>query len=491
MGESLTTWIAGPSDGQLPGNDCAILDANSGKVAVRHPMGLQSVYYAKHHDGYVVAPSAAPIVKRLPRVTLSRTWLALYVADFHALCFGTPFEEIHELPAGHALLLRDGRAEVRRTHTFDTRTVTVDSQEVLHQYRDAFIAAVSRTIQSEGGVAAENSGGLDSASVISTANSLGSSDRVELTFGFEQFTGDAAAMREVAAVAGLEHRTFGPPSWRQVERQFTANCEALGYPPRHGVMYVVEPGVEWVRQRGMKVVLSGWGGDHAVTSFASGVPHELARRRAVGSLWRSQGRGIRGALRTVRALAAAQRTPRLRDPEQDLCESVLSIDAIRDLQLPAIVDPFYRGWNSYDTVNEFLVERRLPLAHGRAAESYALRHVLGVEYRYPMLDPGLIQTYLSAPTQEKQGNGWGRYLHRRALQGIVPDSILWQRDKNLGENCYQPPDTSDRPPFQVDQIPPPLREVLSMKTLRQPGVNLESLRHISAWVTSLRGKAWG
>ena len=56
----------------------------------------------------------------------------------------------------------------------------------------------------------------------------------------------------------------------------------------------------------------------------------------------------------------------------------------------------------------------------------------GIEFRWPLLDFKLIQTYLQTPAIEKQYNGWGRYLHRRAVDGLIPDSVCWLRGKDMG-----------------------------------------------------------
>ncbi len=480
----------------LPG-EFALVGIDAGRhraVAVRDPLGRHPLFYGSSGDLVVVGPTAAAVVEHLPRVTLSARWLALSLAGQHAFCSGSPYEQVQEVPAGHALLIRDGTTRLHRYHRFDLgHAGPTRPGEVVRGYRRAFFDAVGRAIEGEGLVAAENSGGLDSASVICAANARGVPDRVGPSFGFEQFTGDVPAMRMVAERAHLEHRLVAPGSWQEYETALRATCSVLGYPPRPGVMFMVSPGVQWVKQRGIAVVLSGWGGDHAVTSAAFGVARELGRRLDLRSLYRFYGRGMPGGARALRAVRAARRPPvPLGQPGQLLAASLLSQDVIHDLGLIPLLDRFYLGWGAYGSVNEYIAEAILPLAQARAAESYALRDVLGVEYRYPMLDARLIQTYLSAPAQEKATAGWGRYLHRRALSGIVPDRILWQRRKNLGDYCWTP-DTKDSAPAALgrDELPQPVRELLSPEVKALSGEDLMVVQGVSDWVTSVRGKAWG
>ncbi|NRD90386.1 hypothetical protein C8024_14330 [Sphingopyxis sp. BSNA05] len=55
----------------------------------------------------------------------------------------------------------------------------------------------------------------------------------------------------------------------------------------------------------------------------------------------------------------------------------------------------------------------------------------GIDYRWPLWDKRLVQQYLSTPIIERAGpGGIGRYLHRRAITGTVPDR--WHgKDRNI------------------------------------------------------------
>ena len=56
-----------------------------------------------------------------------------------------------------------------------------------------------------------------------------------------------------------------------------------------------------------------------------------------------------------------------------------------------------------------------------------------IDYRWPLWDVRLIQQYLSTPAIEKVGpKGIGRYLHRRAISGTVPDKVTWKPSKDMG-----------------------------------------------------------
>ena len=49
-----------------------------------------------------------------------------------------------------------------------------------------------------------------------------------------------------------------------------------------------------------------------------------------------------------------------------------------------------------------------------------------------MLDVRLIKLWLSIPSKENYFRGMGRYLHRRAIDGVVPKMVTWKRSKDMG-----------------------------------------------------------
>jgi len=60
-----------------------------------------------------------------------------------------------------------------------------------------------------------------------------------------------------------------------------------------------------------------------------------------------------------------------------------------------------------------------------------------VEARYPFFDRRLIELCLSLPSRLKLGQGWTRLILRRAMEGILPETVRWRPDKaNLSPNFF-------------------------------------------------------
>ncbi|NJD90888.1 MAG: hypothetical protein FIA91_05135 [Geobacter sp.] len=65
----------------------------------------------------------------------------------------------------------------------------------------------------------------------------------------------------------------------------------------------------------------------------------------------------------------------------------------------------------------------------------------------------------------------GRYLHRRAIAGIVPDLVTWKQDKGMG-----PPheETKHMPQLDLDSLHPALAETIDLEKLRYQLNSLET-----------------
>ena len=58
-----------------------------------------------------------------------------------------------------------------------------------------------------------------------------------------------------------------------------------------------------------------------------------------------------------------------------------------------------------------------------------LSMAFSIESRVPFLDHRLIELAFALPDSVKRQAGWSKYGLRRALDGLLPHSVVWRRDK--------------------------------------------------------------
>ncbi|WP_103027893.1 asparagine synthase (glutamine-hydrolyzing) [Salinibacter altiplanensis] len=64
-----------------------------------------------------------------------------------------------------------------------------------------------------------------------------------------------------------------------------------------------------------------------------------------------------------------------------------------------------------------------------SSDMYAAAHQ--VEPRYPLCDKRLVEFCLDLPPDLKIRSGWSRYILRRAMEGILPESVQWRSWKTI------------------------------------------------------------
>ncbi len=132
----------------------------------------------------------------------------------------------------------------------------------------------------------------------------------------------------------------------------------------------------------------------------------------------------------------------------------------------------------YDDLDKFTLENRLgPHVSTRAEECTLMAATYGLDYRWPLLDARLIQAFLSIPTSEKYHKGINRYLHKQAIRGTVPDTIIDQKTKYMGERKAQSIPNKDK--YNRDGIRPEIMNLIDEKKFNQQEKNYLSGKYDS------------
>jgi asparagine synthase (glutamine-hydrolysing) len=185
--------------------------------------------------------------------------------------------------------------------------------------------------------------------------------------------------------------------------------------------------------RQMRVILSGWGGDDAITCRVVTSPSEF--------LSHHQWSGFRDAVRS-RSLAGLSRELVVVSLPDSLYALTFS-KAFQELKAPCIRPEFARRYRHEVSAMRAPLFRRLPgirdnicryLDSGHLSlrmEHWAAsgaRH--GLVYRYPMLDKRLIEFALGTSNSKLSRNDQRRSLFRRAVGDLLPSSIDWEPVKH-------------------------------------------------------------
>ena len=203
------------------------------------------------------------------------------------------------------------------------------------------------------------------------------------------------------------------------------------------ILSVFEEGVQSrAAELGLRVLLSGMGGDECVSFNGRGYYADLLLR----GQWRRLAAECRAREKDLAPFLAGI-VLKLLHP--DLYRRLVQWRRGRWRGRPRggrwLIHPAFarrvRPLPDRSTVREIGVRRtqlRL-LRYGLLSGNMELHAVSGarhgIEYRYPLLDRRLLEFALGLPPEQFRRGRWGRWLMRYALAPVLPPDILWNQDK--------------------------------------------------------------
>lgn len=414
----------------------------------RDPLGVKPLYY-RVDDGKLFYGFSVPELQRrcaLP-ATKDMDWAAAYMLGLSFSPTETAYKEIKKLAPGHWLCINTGgRVKIERYHFWrdDAPFTTKRDSRWVEAYREVLEEAIRCRMDDNAPMGTENSGGIDSATITAyLAHFLGEPGDQLHSFGFALCEQEPTFILETSQAKRIRHNYIITDHYggSDTESRIRHGLAVLGYPEEHGNASGHIPFYEECQQRGIHTLFSGFGGDEVATNPGHHLRWELLDRHQYGALWNIlPGDPIRRTLRLFKA-ATVGRTKPSANPlfvnawNQRWPHQLLRPEVVQRLNLyerymeTAVYDAPYRR------TNDFILDHHLQRMQltARLENCTVMAHAYGVDYRWPLWDARLVQQYLSTPSIEKVGpKGMGRYLHRRAIDGVVPKRVAWKPSKDMG-----------------------------------------------------------
>ncbi|HTV17073.1 MAG TPA: asparagine synthase (glutamine-hydrolyzing) [Polyangiaceae bacterium] len=452
-----------------------LFDRESGELwLARDALGIKPLYVTASHDGVAFASELKALSALMP-VARALDVAALYRYLSFLWCPGTatPLAAVSRLAPGEQLVVRDGRVVARERWarpSFELARARDVAPRAAQDVAAALRQAVSRQLVADVPVGAFLSGGLDSSAIVAFAREQrpaldcytivpeGGDDAGE--------TSDLPYARRVARHLGVRLHEVPVRSSElasELERMVYRLDEPVADPAPLNVLFISE----LARRQGIKVLLSGAGGDDLFTGYRrhralsaerawAWLPARLRRGLRVGSASAARGSmravdlfGARAASagawarRAAKAFAHADQSDAERllgyfswgDPalmrslfarEQRAGLSATSLYApMRDFlaTLPSTLAPLERM---------LALEQRFFLGDHNLPYADKMSMAAGVEVRVPFLDADLVALANRLPPHVKQRGRHGKWILKRAMEPFLPGEVIHRAKAGFG-----------------------------------------------------------
>jgi asparagine synthase (glutamine-hydrolysing) len=407
-------------------------------------VGTRPLYYSLDERGATWSSILEPLVLFAEKaLAFEEEYIAGCFSFFPAVHL-TPYVGVHSVPASCFVRVRAGNATVERYWDFDpTKRILYSSDsEYEEHFRMVLAEAVRRRLRSDRPVLAELSGGMDSSSIVCTADTL-----------VTRTSGDAQVLDTVSYYDDSEPNWNERPYFRKVEEQRGRTGLHIDASSQRSLASICETGPlriapasqgepspaqqklnAFLAERGHRVLLSGFGGDEVTggvpvaTSELADLASRLEVRRLAHQLkvWALDKR--KPWFHLLAETIGRFLPPSLAGPPDYLRPApwLAAGFAQRHSSALAGYQSRLRWFGPLPTFQENLATLdglRRQLAAG------ALPSRPTYEKRYPYLDRDLVEFLFAVPREQLLRPGRRRSLMRRALAGVVPEEVLNRKRK--------------------------------------------------------------
>ena len=415
----------------------AILDTVERSVFLaRDRFGVKPLYYSEAPGTFAFASEIKQLLPTLAGVRANRSMvLEWMLTSFEGHREETLFEGVRSMPGSHCMRvdLRTGKRQMRRWYALrrDPSIAAWSETEAIERMRDLLQDAVRLRLRSDVQVGTCLSGGLDSSATSAIASRMYRAATGRPFLGIHARASEAAIdestwARMVADQTGIELSVVTPSTadflatlddvMRTQEEPFGSASMFMGW-------HVFRE----ARARNCPVMLNGQGGDEVLLGYEryfSATTRGIPFWRAVLAAWHESRRSRLSFWNALRYklyfLLPSLRISRLRS------RSYL-LPALGDTADVSFVERSARSFSDVFEMQRMEIET-VQLPHLlRYEDRNSMRH--GIETRLPFLDYRLVEAGVSMRTELKVRSGWTKWVLRRSVEGMIPDSIVWRKDK--------------------------------------------------------------
>ena len=439
----------------------AILDISSEILFIaRDALGVKPLYYSSEEGIFSFASEIKALFefnsinKELNLEAINR-----YLSFLWCPGDGTPIKSIKKLLPGEALIVKNGQIKEKwiwyQLPIFRGIRPNLNESEAILGTTNHLRKAVHRQMISDVPLGAFLSGGLDSSSVVAFASELNPDIKcftIKTEGGQDKgFVDDLPYARKVAKHLNVSLEVVSVDSKKMAEdlqSMVVQLDEPLADPASLNVRYISQ----LAKDQGIKVLLSGAGGDDIFTGYRRHYALE------VESYWSWLPKNIRGLIENTskhlnnnkpfqRRLSKLFNGAGLDNDERlinyfkwtsDVTLQSLYSPDMKDFMMHSITNfpmsDFIPKLSSDITrLDQMLaIEQRFFLADHNLNYTDKMSMASGLEVRVPFLDQDLIEFAAHIPNKYKQRGREGKWVLKKAMESYLPKDIIYRPQSGFG-----------------------------------------------------------
>lgn len=428
----------------------------------RDHIGVKPLYYSVTTKGFIFASEIKALLSE-DSVSSALDSGAIYYHLTHLWCPApkTILSQVKKLEPGHAMIVRDGRISKQWQYydlPYDQPISAMSQTEAIHAVRDAVEQAVQRQLIADVPVGAFLSGGLDSSAVVACAKRhMQGADLQCFTIAFAENASDTENMAADLPYAKKVAKFLSVPlNIVRADISIVDRLEDMIYfmdepqadPAPINVMLISE----LARQNGIKVLLSGAGGDDIFTGYRrhyalntehywTWLPKQvrsgLKQLSSLAPINTALGRRVRKAFEYADKSAIDRLISYFLwinpvDIEKLLTDQIMQ-DVRQEILSKSLTDSLMALPNTVPRLNQMLyLEGKYFLPDHNLNYTDKMSMAYGVEVRVPLLDIELVSLAARINPRFKQRGNEGKWIFKKAMETYLPHDVIYRPKTGFG-----------------------------------------------------------
>ena len=456
----------------------------------RDNFGVKPLYYALCNDHFFFSSELKALVPLIGNINnLNFDSLQSYLTFLYCPGKGTPIESISKLLPGHAMIVHEGK--VKSSWKWYNQPVfqkkikkKMNKEKAIEGVRDYLRNAVDRQMLADVPVGAFLSGGLDSSAIVSFAREKDKDIRcftIEVQGEKEKgTTDDLQYARRVAKHLNVSLDVVQISSTKMasdIELMVKTLDEPIADPAALNVLYISQ----LAREQGIKVLLSGAGGDDLFTGYrrhyALMTEHwwtwlPIKIRNTLGNLSSKlnqnnllsrrvtkllSGANLEGDERLVNYFSWIQRDDLKKLYSLEFCSALKNSNPASEMQ--KFLKDLPPNTSKLDRM--LALEQQFFLVDHNLLYTDRMSMAAGVEVRVPFLDKELVEFAYNIPDHFKQKGSEGKWVLKKALEGYLPQDVIYRPKTGFGAPLRS---------WMRNELRELLGDILSIESLRNRGL---------------------
>ncbi|MEE8057521.1 MAG: asparagine synthase (glutamine-hydrolyzing) [Pseudomonadales bacterium] len=448
----------------------------------RDQMGVKPFYYAAPDSGFIFSSEIKSLLcdQSISR-EINRTAISHYLRYLWCPSPMTPLVQVKKLEPGHYLRVKNGKISEHKQYfslpLYNDESLTIEESKSL--LYNALEAAVDRQLVADVKVGAFLSGGLDSSAIVAlAAKKIGAENLPCYTIDFDGGSAEGMQVDLPYAKKVAKHLRV-PLEIVKVEADIINDLPKL-------IFQLDEPQADvaplnaWyisalAREQGVKVLLSGAGGDDLLTGYRrhyalskekywAGLPSSLRVALQAGTSMLPKSNPLFRRVAKAFEYAELDKVERLPTYFHWLKNDIVSelfLEPLIDITDP-LVEYLRSMPDSMTELQKMLqLDSKFFLVDHNFNYTDKVSMAEGVEVRVPLVDMEVVMAAAKIPDAYKQHGKHGKWIFKKAMEDLLPKEVIYRPKTGFGAPVR---------PWIRNELRPVVDDVLSETAVKARGL---------------------